>query len=244
MIPEELLAKYGLPEDDVALAIEEAISYVLSRAFQMDVLARVGVGLEIVALAKSGIGSQDLEPIDMANISRQLRRQIRYQIERELEKRQSLREWDLLRSMRGRPVAGEVRKVSQNGDVTITLEVEEHFRSLILTGTCSARQIPPKERGFFQIGTKRTFFVTSVLPVREKDKSKVLIRLSRTSRALPESLLRETTGEASIRCRRRIAGAFSEIETSRRIPKEAIQAVGKELGERIIVRVVATEKKS
>lgn len=242
MIPKDLLTKYGLPEDDAARAIEEAISLVLSRTFKMDVLVRVGVGLEIVALAKARIDSQDPEPIEIANISRQLKRQIRYQVERELEKRQSLREWDLLRSMRGRHVAGEVRKVSKDGDATIALEVEDHFRSLILTGTCFARQIPPKERGCLQIGTKRTFLVTSVLPVLEKDKSKVLIRLSRTSRALPASLLRETTGEASIRCRRRIAGAFSEIETSRRIPKEAIQAVGKELGERIIVRVVASEK--
>lgn len=244
MIPEVLLVKYGIPKDDAALAIEEAISHVLSRAFKLDVLARVGEGLEIVALAKSGISSQDFEPIDLANISRQLKRQIRYQIELELEKLQSLREWDLLRSMRGRPVAGEVRKVSKDGDATIALEVEDHLRSLILTGTCPARQIPPKERGCLQIGTKRKFLVTSVLPIREKDKSKVLIRLSRTSKALPASLLRETTGEHSIRCRRRIAGAFSEIETTRRIPKEAIQAVGKELGERIIVRVVASGKKS
>lgn len=244
MIPEDLLVKYGLPENDAALAIDGAISHVLARAFKLDVLVRVGVGLEIVALARSGISSQDPEPIDISNISRQLKRQIRYQIERELEKRQSLREWELLRSIRGRPVAGEVRKVSKNGDAIIALEVEDQFRSLILTGTCAVRQIPHKERGFLLIGTKRTFLVTSVLPVREQDKSKVLIRLSRTSKALPEGLLRDATGEASIRCRRRIAGAFSEIETPQRIPKEAIQAVGKELGERIIVRVVATEKKS
>ncbi len=243
MIPEDLLTKYGLPVDDAALAIEEAISNVLSGTFKKDILVRVGEEMEIIALARSSNGSQDSEPIFMTNISK-LRRQIRYQIERELEKRQSVREWELLRSMRGRPVAGEVMKVSRDGNVTVALEVEDHFRSLILTGTCASRQIPPKERGILQIGTKRTFLVTSVLPVREKDKSKVLIRLSRISKALPESLLRETIGEASIRCRRRIAGAFSEIETSRRIPKEVIQAVGKELGERIIVRVVAPEKKN
>lgn len=244
MIREDLLTKYGIHETEAALAIEEAIYQVLSGAFKMDILVHVGEGLEILALRRSNIGDQDTERIDIANISRKLKRQVRYQIERELEKRQSLREWDLLRSMRGRPVAGEVRKVSKDGDATIALEVEDHFRSLILTGTCVARQIPPKERVCLQIGTSKTFLVTSVLPVREKDKSKVLIKLSRTSKALPESLLREATGEGSILCRRRIAGAFSEIETLRRIPKEAIQAVGKELGERIIVRVVAPEKKS
>ncbi len=78
----------------------------------------------------------------------------------------------------------------------------------------------------------------------EKGRAKVLIRLSRTSRSLPESMLKEMTGELSVRCRRRIAGAFSEIETACRIPKEAILYVGKELGERVIVRVVASKKES
>jgi hypothetical protein len=89
---------------------------------------------------------------------------------------------------------------------------------------------------------KKTFLITSILPILEKDKAKVLIRLSRTSKTLPEILLRGKTGELSIRCRRRIAGAFSEIETSQRIPNEVIQSVGNELGERIIVRVVASHK--
>jgi hypothetical protein len=236
MIPHDLLTKYDLPAPEAALAIEEAISSILSRSFDMDVMVNIGEELEITA--------QGDRRVDLATLSRQLKRQIRYQIERELEKRQSLREQDYLRSLRGRLVLGDVRKVSTNGDLTVALEVEDRFRSLILTGVCPTRQVPPHERGCLQIGAKKTFLVTSVLPVLEKDKAKVLIRLSRTSKTLPESLLREKTGELFIRCRRRIAGAFSEIETSQRVPKEAVQAVGKELGERIIVRVVASQKEA
>jgi len=232
MIPHDLLIKYDLPAPEAALAIEEAISGILSRAFNMEIIANVGEGLEVIAL--------DDRRIDPATLSRQLKRQIRYQIERELEKRQSLREQDYLRSLRGRVILGDVRKVLKNGDLTIALEVEDRFRSLILTGICPARQVPPHERGCLHIGVKKLFLITSVLPVMEKDKAKVLIRLSRTSKTLPENLLREKTGELSIRCRRRIAGAFSEIETSQRIPKEVIQSVSNELGERIIVRVVAS----
>jgi hypothetical protein len=234
MIPHDLLIKYDLPAPEAALAIEEAISGILSRAFNKDIMVNVGEELEVVAL--------DDRRIDPATLSRQLKRQIRYQIERELEKRQSLREQDYLRSLRGRLILGDVRKISTNGDLTIVLEVEDRFRSLILTGICPARQVPPHERGCLHIGAKKLFLITSVLPVLEKDKAKVLIRLSRTSKTLPEILLRENTGELSIRCRRRIAGAFSEIETSQRIPKEVIQSVGNELGERIIVRVVASQK--
>jgi hypothetical protein len=202
----------------------------------MDIMAHVGEELEVIALN----GRQ----LDLAGLSRQLKRQISYQIERELEKHQSLREQEYLRTLRGRPIVGEIRKVSPKGDLTVALEVEDHFRSLVLTGTCFVRQIPPHERNSFRFGARKTFLVTSVLPVMEKGRAKVLIRLSRTSRSLPESMLREITGEPSIRCRRRIAGAFSEIETVRRLPKEVILFVGKELGERMIVRVVASKKES
>lgn len=234
MIPNDLLTKYDLPAHEAALAIEDAISSILSRAFNLDIMVNIKEDLEVFALGD--------RRIDLAALSRQLKRQIRYQIERELEKRQSLREQDYLRSLRGRIIFGDVKKVSTNGDLTIALEVEDRFRSLILTGICPARQVPPHERGYLHIGVKKRFLITSVLPVMEKDKAKVLIRLSRTSKALPENLLREKTGELSIRCRRRIAGAFSEIETSQRIPKEVIQSVSNELGERIIVRVVASQK--
>lgn len=234
MIPQDLLTKYDLPAPEAALAIEEAISSILSRAFNKDIIANMGDELEVIAMGD--------RRIDLATLSRQLKRQIRYQIERELEKRQSLREQNYLRSLRGRLILGDVRKVSTNGDLTIALEIEDRFRSLILTGLCPVRQVPPHERGCLHIGATKTFLVTSVLPVLEKDKAKVLIRLSRTSKTLPEKLLREETGEQSIQCRRRIAGAFSEIDTSQGISKEAILAVGKELGERIVVRVVASQK--
>lgn len=234
MIPHDLLTKYDLPAHEAALAIEEAICSILSRAFDRDIMVNIKEDLEVIPL-----GDRRIDP---AMLSRQLKRQIRYQIERELEKRQSLREQEYLRSLRGRLILGDIRKVSTNGDLTIALEVEDRFRSLILTGICPARQVPPHERGCLHIGPKKLFLITSVLAVLEKDKAKVLIRLSRTSKTLPESLLREKTGEPSIRCRRRIAGAFSEIETSQRIPREVIQSVGNELGERIIVRVVASQK--
>lgn len=236
MIPQDLLTKYDLPAPEAALAIEDAITGVLFKAFKMDIMVNIGKELEIVAH-----GDRRIDP---TNLSRQLKRQIRYQIERELEKRQSLWEQENLRSLRGHCILGEVKKISPNGNLIIALEVEDHFKSLILTGICPARQVPRHERACLRAGTKKTFFVMSVLPVLEKDKAKVLIRLSRTSKSLPESLLREMTGERSIRCLRRIAGAFSEIETSQRIPKEAILTVGKELGERIIVRVVATQKEA
>jgi hypothetical protein len=235
VIPPDLLQKYGLPENLAADAIETAITRVLSTAFRMDMLVRVQGSLEIYALSASDLPPRSIEP---AGLSRQLQRQVRFQIERELEKRQALHERETLSSLRGRLVTGEIRQISSTGEATVALEMEDHFSRLALTGVCPVRYLPPKERQTMAVGDVKSFLVTSVLPVQKKGRAKVLIRLSRTTKTLPEALLREQTGETTVRCVRRIAGAFSEIETIKKLPREAIQAVSSELKERIIVRIV------
>jgi len=235
VIPLDLLKKYNLPENQATDAIETAITRVLSKAFGTDFLVRVQNSLEIFTLPAP---DAPLRRIDAASLSRQLQRKVRFQIERELEKRQALHEWETLSALRGRPVSGEIRHISSSGDATVVLEMEDHFRRLALTGVCPARHLPPRERQTLAMGHMKTFLVTSVLPVMKNGSAKVLIRLSRTTKTLPEALLKEQTGEPSIRCVRRIAGAFSEIETKKNLPKETIRAVGNELKERIIVRIV------
>jgi len=241
MIPGDLLEKYNLPEDQIADAIETAISRTLSTMFHMDVLVQLDRNLEVIAINRAHADTEPIQ-IDPTGISKQGRRQIRRQIELELEKRQALHECNHLHTLRGQIIKGEVRKVASNGEVTVALEVDDHFRQLTLTGVCPARYLPPKERGCFNLGEIRTFLVTSVLPVQKRGRFKVQIRLSRTSKALPEMLLRQATGLQGIRCLKRIAGAFCEIETVKFLPKDAIKAVGDELKERIIVRVLESKK--
>jgi hypothetical protein len=235
VIPLDLLKKYNLPENQATDAIESAISRVLSKAFGTDIFVLIQDSLEILSLPNP---DSPIHPIDTASIPRQLQRQVRFQIQRELEKRQALREVETLSALRGRPVTGEIRHISSNGETTVALEMEDHFRRLALTGVCPACHLPPSERQTLAVGAMKTFLVTSVLPVMKNGRAKVLIRLSRTTKALPEALLKERTDEPSIRCVRRIVGAFSEIETKRKLPREVIRAVGNELKERIIVRVV------
>lgn len=238
MIPPNLLEKYNLPEEQATDAIETAITRVLSTAFGTDMLVRVQGSLEVYFLP----ASDPPRSIDPASLSRQLQRQVRFQIERELEKRQALHEREVLSALRGRPVTGEIRQIASTGEATVALEMEDHFSRLALTGVCPVRYLPLKERHALAVGDMKAFLVTSVLPVQKNGRSKVLIRLSRITKALPEALLKEQTGETSVRCIRRVAGAFSEIETIKKLPKEAIQAVSYELKERIIVRIVEGKK--
>jgi len=242
MISRGLLEKYNLPEEQIADAIETAISHILSTMLHMDVLVRLDSNFEVIAINRA---HSDAEPIqiDPTGISKQGRRQIRRQIALELEKRQALHECNHLHSLRGQAIKGEIRKVAANGEVTVALEVDDHFRLLTLTGVCPARYLPPKERGHFNLGEIRAFLVTSVLSVRKQGRFKVQIRLSRTSKVLPEMLLRQATERQSIHCIKRISGAFCEIETVKFLPKDAIKSVGEELQERIIVRVLETQKR-
>ncbi|WP_020678077.1 hypothetical protein [Geopsychrobacter electrodiphilus] len=241
MIPRDLLKRYNLPEDQAADAIETAISRTLSAMLRMNVLVRLDENLEVIAINQRLADAEPIQ-IDPTGISKQGQRQIRRQIALELEKRLALHECNHLHSLRGQVIKGEIRKVSTNGEVTVALEVDDHFRQLTLTGVCPARYLPPKERGCFYLGEIRAFLVTSVLSVQKRGRYKVQIRLSRTSKALPELLLRQTTSLQGIRCLKRIAGAFCEIETVKFLPRDAINAVGEELKERIIVRVLESKK--
>jgi hypothetical protein len=242
MIPAELLQKYGLPERVTADAVEVAVARALSQAFGMDMLVRLEGSLEVIAWRRDATDERDLIRIEPAGLSKQLQRQVRHHVERELEKRQVLREWETLRALRGQVVFGETIRVKRDGCLMVALGLEDTFRSLILVGECPLRAQPPRERALYHTGDIRSFLVTSVLPVQARGRARVRILLSRSSKDLPVVLLRERAGQKDIRCRRRIAGAFSEIETRHWLPREAIQAVGRELGERIIIRVLETEK--
>jgi len=242
MIPRDLLEKYNLPADQAATAIEQAVTTVLSPMFNMDIHVRLADHLEIYAFSKTS--HLDLEPaiINPATLSKQVQRQIRHRIEQELEKRQAIHEGELLRSLRGQVVRGEVRQSSANGDLPVLLEIPDQLRTLTLTGTCPKRHLPPKERGRLQPGRIRAFLVTSVLSVQQQGRYKVQVRLSRTTMALPEKLLQRATGIDGIRCTKRIAGAYSEIESPKVLPRDAIKAASRELQERISVRVLSTKK--
>jgi hypothetical protein len=242
MIPADLLEKYGLHEKVAAEAVEAAVARVLSRALGMDMVVRLDSQLEVMAWRR---GRGDIgEPvrIEPGVLSRQLQRQVRHHLERELEKQQVLREWGVLRNLRGQAVPGEILRIRPDGSLAVALGIEETFRSLVLTGECPLRAQPARERPLYRVGETRQFLVTSVLPVRVRGKAKVRVLLSRTSRELTEVLLRERGGEGALRCRRRIAGAFSEVETDTRIPKEAVLTVSRELGERIRIHVLAPKK--
>ena len=237
MISTELVAKYGLREADALDAVEVAIARALTRALNKNVTVRINDKLEITAFSHRG------EPVDVSpeQINRKLRRHIFHLVELELRKRQALRESEDLGQLRGTTLPGEITRIADNGTLRVALEFSDVFRQLALAGECPVDHQPVHERGRYRVGDVREFFISSVLPVAVNGRQTfVRIRLSRTSKELPALLLQERTGVYGIECQRRVAGGFSNIVTPTRLPKEAINHVGKELGERLNVSISQT----
>lgn len=240
MISAELLAKYGLRETDALDAVEVAIARALTLAFKKNISVRINGSLEITAFSHRG------EPVEISakEIDRKLRRHILHLVELELQKRQTLRESEELEELRGTTLPGEITRIADNGMLHVALEFTDAFQQLTMAGECPADHQPLHERGHYRVGEVREFFISSVLPIVANGRSaNVRIRLSRTSKELPALLLQERTGIYGIECRRRVAGGFCNIITPIRIPKEAINHVGKELGEILNVSISQTSGK-
>jgi hypothetical protein len=91
----------------------------------------------------------------------------------------------------------------------------------------------------YHAGDTRYFFVAKVRLVCLAGRVKLFrvdVILSRTSRFLPELLLKMKSGTLEINCPRRIAGRISFVVSRKRLPREVIQAISAELGERVKVR--------
>lgn len=240
MLPAELLTKYGLPEAEALGAIEYAIARTLTSALRTNLSVRINGKLEITAFPPHGEPAE----IPLEAISRKLRRHLIHRVELELQKRQALLEAEELKELLRKNVHGEISRVADEGTLNVTLEIADVFRHLILPGECPVRHQPTHERGSYRIGDVKEFFITSVAPIIVNGKSaRVRICLSRTSKELPALLLMERTGVAGIECRRRVAGGFSDIVTPTRIPKDAINSVGKELGEHLNVFIAKAPQK-
>jgi len=240
MIPADLLTKYGLREADALEAIESAITRTLTRALRSNIAVRLNGRLEITMFPLNG------EPVELppGEINRKLQRHILHNIELELQKRQALREAEELEELRGKSLPGEISRIANDGTLHVDLEIVDLFHHIILAGECPERYQPPHEKGRYQVGEVREFFVSSILPIVVNGRSaRTRIRLSRITKELPALLLQERTGIYGIECRRRVAGGFSNIITPARLPKEAINHVGKELGEHLNVSISQTVKK-
>lgn len=240
MISVDALAdKYRLTHEETRAAIERGIEIAISLALGMDIFVRVEDSLTISGFSRGRNENADPLLIDPGSLSKKLRRQIRYQVEGELQRVQVLREHARLVDWQGHVVMGEVQKIRRDGSLLVETKMAGTFRNDTLQGVCAPWDIPFHEKENMALGACLAFLVINIRPVQVRGGSyMVAITLSRRSKKLPEVLLQMHTGRTDIRCRRRLAGKFSEVMVTSTLPQQAIKAVSDELKERIRVNVL------
>ena len=231
---DELREKYDeLSESTLLNAIEIGATRALKGAMKASFLVAYKGKLEITM---QGAWGESFE-ITPKEIGRKLRRKMLYEIEREIGIRHILAESDKLKNLCGMVVTGVVKKIS-TGNIIVEMELQEQFARYILLGVCPYRDQPVHERKVYRIGETWKWYVMRVLPLEARQRTMLVVRLSRVSRELPAVLLREKSGIERILCHTRIPGAVSHIVTDRHIPKSCINEVGKELKETIDVQII------
>ncbi len=231
---DELREKYDeLSESTLLNAIEIGATRALKMAMKASFLVAYKGKLEITM---QGAWGESFE-ITPKEIGRKLRRKMLYEIEREIGIRHILAESDKLKNLCGMVVKGVVKKI-RAGNIIVEMELQEQFARYILLGVCPYRDQPVHERKVYHIGETWKWYVMRVLPLEARQRTMLVVRLSRVSRELPAVLLREKSGIERILCHTRIPGAVSHIVTDRHIPKNCINEVGKELKETIDVQII------
>ena len=231
---DELRAKYDeLSESTLLNAIEIGATRALKVAMRASFLVAYKGKLEITM---QGAWGESFE-ITPKEIGRKLRRKMLYEIEREIGIRHILAESDKLKNLCGMAVTGVVKKI-RAGNIIVEMELQEQFARYILLGVCPYRDQPVHERKVYRIGETWKWYVMRVLPLEARQRTMLVVRLSRVSREFPAVLLREKSGIERILCHTRIPGAVSHIVTDRHIPKSCINEVGKELKETIDVQII------
>jgi hypothetical protein len=229
----ELALKHRLSPEETLSIMAAALSDSLTRAFRRRVITCLdGDRLRIYKEENSGgireIGYQDLRKDDI--------RLFRSRFEKELMKKKALDEHEYLSTLQGTIVRGVIDRVLDDGSLFVLFFIEELFSSRELYALCPLHLQSPRERRALKRGEARFFFVSSVRLVRIERVFRHDIRLSRTNPRLTEALLMKLSGHGGIRCVRRIAGKMSLVASTTKIPRETVKAVGRELGERIVVR--------
>jgi hypothetical protein len=237
----QLASVHGISQEEVRGLLECTLSETLTHAMhQKFIVTFDGKQLHIYQ-GEGSQGNEGLMEFSPGKIRREVIRLFRYRLDTELKRRKALAEHEYLRLLRGRVLRGTIDRVLENGNLSVLVVVEEMFSCRELRGTCTVANQPVHERGNYRKGGIHFFFVSSVRLVPEGRLLRNEISLSRTTPRLTEALLIKKTGHNGIKCVRRIAGKISHVVSAERIPREAIVAIGTELGERIHVTWKSSE---
>jgi len=235
-----LASRYALSTAEVIQEIEFAFARQLSQWYRQEVMVFFleGMRLEVVAYSKNnGLPVQQI--LDLPAVFS--RNQFKAILENHLATAAVIKQVRQLKGFERRLVWAEV--VRNRAGYPLLVETEIIPDEPILA-VCPLNRIGLHERhaGRFRPGQRRAFHLRRAEPVLVNGTPRTKIILDRVSKTLTENLLRYYLADAAhhfqVRCLKRYVGHKSIVLTTRRLPREVIIAVDRELQERIEVRIV------
>jgi hypothetical protein len=237
----ELATKYGLNGEVVKEETEKLISKILTESYKCEVVAQFNGkpdAFEIYGYPKVKGQLREVKIIP-SNIGKKVHKRIIAELTEALYMRAVFKDCETLQGRIRKVMEGTITQIKE-GALFVNLHgLSDTFGES--TAICTRELQTPKERNNYMKGSVLSFHVSpSIVPVYDGLKPHIEIRLSRNSEKLTEGLIeRELLNrclDVKVKCTRRIAGAYSEVMVSHRIPKDVINHVSDQLKERIIVR--------
>jgi len=235
-----LASRYALSTAEVIQEIESAFACQLSQWYRQEVMVflREKMQLEVVAYSKlNGLPVQHI--LDLPAVLS--RNQFKSILENHLATAAVIKQVRLLKGFERRLLWGEVVRNRTGDHLMVETEI---IPDEPIIAICPLNRIGLHERHAdrFQPGQRRAFHLRRIEPVLVNDTPRTKVILDRVSKTLTENLLRHYLGDAAhrfhFRCLTRYVGHKSVVLTTRRLPREVIVAVDRELQERIEVRFV------
>ena len=235
-----LTSRYGLSRAELIAEIESAFGLLLSRLRQQEVMVHLqdGMRLEVIAYGKrNGLPVQQVFELP-ALLSQ---KDCSAFLEKRLALAAVVKQTRLYKTCTRILLWGSVLRSTPGCDLLIETEI---LPGEPVIAVCPLNRIGIHERmsARFQNGQRRTFHLRLVDPVLVNGTARTKVVLDRVSKTLTENLLRHYLGGAAsqyqLRCLKRYVGHKSIVLSTRRLPREVIKAVDRELQERIEVRIV------
>ena len=235
-----LASCYALSRTEVIQEIESAFALLLSKWYRQEVMVflREDMLLEVVAYSKrNGLLAQRVLELP-AVLSRS---QFKTYLEEHLATAAVIKQVRLFKSFERRLLWGEVVRNKTGDNLLVETEI---VPDQPIIAVCPLNRIGVHERfaGRFQVGQRRAFHLRQIEPVVINGTPRTKVILDRVSKTLTENLLRyhlgDATGRFQFRCLKRYVGHKSVILATRKLPREVIIAVDRELKERVEVQIV------
>ena len=237
-----LASRYALSTSEVIQEIESAFTLFFSQLYRQEIMVflREGIQLEVVTYSKlNGLPVQQLFDLPAVLSSHQFKTIL----ENHLATAAVIKQVRQLKGFERQLLWGEVIRNRACDHLLVETEI---IPDEPIIAICPVNRIGLHERhtGRFQPGQRRAFHLRRIEPVLVNGTPRTKVILDRVSKTLTENLLRYHLGDAAhrfqFRCLTRYVGHKSIVLTTRRLPREVIIAVDRELQERIEVRIVKT----